>query len=84
MEKEHDINRFMDKLERRNHEVVKKKFELIKKIKAYLEEEVRTNDKYTYDDYDHEVVDDLHVYLCRGRAECAEGLLNEIKKWENE
>ena len=57
---------------------------LIKKIKAYLEEEVRTNDKYTYDDYDHEVVDDLHVYLCRGRAECAEGLLNQIEKWENE
>ena len=57
---------------------------MVNKIKAYLEEEVRTNNKSTYDDYDSEVVDDLDVYLCRGRAECAEGLLNEIKKWENE
>jgi len=57
---------------------------MVNKIKAYLEEEVRTNYESTYDDYDSEVVDDLDVYLCRGRAECAEGLLNEIKKWENE
>ena len=57
---------------------------LVNKIKASLEEEVRTNYESTYDDYDSEVVDDLDVYLCRGRAECAEGLLNEIKKWENE
>jgi len=57
---------------------------MVNKIKAYLEEEVRTNNESTYDDYDSEVVDDLDVYLCRGRAECAEGLLNEIKKWENE
>jgi hypothetical protein len=58
---------------------------MVNKIKAWLEDEVRTNNKSTYDDYDHEVVDDdSDVYLCRGRAECAEGLLNEIKKWENE
>jgi hypothetical protein len=57
---------------------------MVSKIKAYLEDEVRTNNESTYDDYDHEVVDDSDVYLCRGRAECAEGLLNEIKKWENE
>ena len=57
---------------------------MVNKIKAYLEEEVRTNNESTYDDYDSEVVDDEDVYLCRGRAECAEGLLNEIKKWENE
>ena len=55
---------------------------MVSKIKAYLEDEVRTNNWGTYDDYDHEVVDDLYVYLCRGRAECAEGLLNQIKKWE--
>jgi len=57
---------------------------MVNKIKAWLEDEVRTNNESTYDDYDSEVVDDLDVYLCRGRAECAEGLLNEIKKWENE
>ncbi len=84
MEKKTNINEFMDKLEQRNSEAIKKKFELINKIKAYLEEEVRTNNESTYDDYDSEVVDDSDVYLCRGRAECAEGLLNEIKKWENE
>jgi len=57
---------------------------MVSKIKAWLEDEVRTNNESTYDDYDSEVVDDSDVYLCRGRAECAEGLLNEIKKWENE
>ena len=84
MEKKTNINEFMDKLEQRNSEAIKKKFELINKIKAYLEEEVRTNNESTYDDYDSEVVDDSDVYLCRGRAECAEGLLNQIKTWENE
>jgi hypothetical protein len=58
--------------------------QLVNKIKAYLEEEVRTHNESTYDDYDSEVVDDSDVYLCRGRAECAEGLLNQIKQWENE
>lgn len=84
MEKETNINKFMDKLEQRNSEAIKKKFELIKKVKAYLEEEVRTHNESTYDDYDSEVVDDSDVYLCRGRAECAEGLLEQIKQWENE
>ena len=55
---------------------------MVSKIKAWLEDEVRTNNESTYDDYDSEVVDDSDVYLCRGRAECAEGLLNQIKKWE--
>ena len=60
---------------------------MVNKIKAYLEEEVRITNKWL----DHIMsikgivdVDDSDVDLCRGRAECAEGLLNEIKKWENE
>ena len=57
---------------------------MVNKIKAYLEAEVRTHNESTYDDYDSEVVDDSDVYLCRGRAECAEGLLEQIKQWENE
>ena len=82
MEKKTNINEFMDKLEQRNSEAIKKKFELIKKIKAWLEHEVKENNKYTYDDYND--FDDLDVYLFRGRSECASGLLNQIEKWENE
>ena len=55
---------------------------IVDKIKEYLEDEVNVNSKYTYDDYDHEVVDDLDVYLFRGRAEVASGLLEQIKEWE--
>tara|TARA_R100000742_G_C4273088_1_gene92543 strand:+ start:815 stop:1063 length:249 start_codon:yes stop_codon:yes gene_type:complete len=82
MLKKTNINKFMDKLDQRNSEAIKKKFELIKKVKAWLEHEVKENDKYTYDDYDG--FDDLDVYLFRGRSECASGLLEQIKKWENE
>jgi len=57
--------------------------QLVDKIKAYLKEEIRTNDESMFDDYDPEVVDDLDVYLCRGRAEFAEGLIEQIKKWED-
>jgi|TARA_R110002072_G_scaffold201335_2_gene359093 hypothetical protein len=55
---------------------------IVDKIKEYLEDEVNVNSKYTYDDYDHEVVDDLDVYLFRGRAEVASGLLEQINEWE--
>ena len=55
---------------------------IVDKIKEYLEDEVNVNSKYTYDDYDSEVVDDLDVYLFRGRAEVASGLLEQIKEWE--
>ena len=82
MEKKTNINEFMDKLEQRNSEAIKKKFELIKKIKAWLEHEVKENNKYTYDDYNN--FDDLDVYLFRGRSECASGLLKQINKWEKE
>ena len=55
--------------------------DLMDKVVKWLEEEVHTNEESTYDDYDSEAVDDLDVYLCRGRAECAKSLLNQIKKW---
>ena len=55
---------------------------MVSKIKAWLEDEVRTNNESTYDDYDSEVVDDLDVYLFRGRAEVASGLLEQINEWE--
>jgi hypothetical protein len=55
---------------------------IVDKIKEYLEDEVNVNFKYTYDDYDSEVVDDLDVYLFRGRAEVASGLLEQINEWE--
>ena len=87
MEKETNINEFMDKLEQRNSEAIKKKFELINKIKAYLEEEVRANQSLQNlqetceEACGHDLeTDQIHM----GRAECAEGLLNQIKKWENE
>tara|TARA_R100001510_G_C7651516_1_gene209203 strand:- start:2124 stop:2453 length:330 start_codon:yes stop_codon:yes gene_type:complete len=54
---------------------------IINKIKDWLVKEIKENDKYTYDDYNG--FDDLDVHLFRGRSECASGLLEQIKKWEN-
>ena len=56
---------------------------LIKKIKEYLEDEVKCQGKHPWDNGD-EMVDDDGEDICVGRAECAEGLLNQIKTWENE
>ena len=53
----------------------------IKKIKAWLEDEINQYEKYTFDD-NHDVADE-DVYLSKGRHECAEGLYNQIEKWEN-
>lgn len=59
----------------------------INKIKAYLEEEVRANQSLQKlqatceEACGHDLeTDQIHM----GRAECAEGLLNQIEKWENE
>jgi len=52
------------------------------KIKEWLEDEVNQYEKYTFDDNND--VDDLDVYLSKGRHECAESLYNQIKKWEEE
>ena len=77
MDKPSKIDLYVNKLLETERKVM-----LIKKIKAWLEHEVKENNKYTYDDYND--FDDLDVYLFRGRSECAEGLLNQIEKWENE
>ena len=53
---------------------------LLNKIKDWLNEEVKTNNKYTFDDYNG--FDDSDVYLFRGRAEVASGLLEQINEWE--
>jgi hypothetical protein len=79
MEEEYGIDRFMDKLERRNHEVVKKKFELIKKIKKHCQAEVQINEEYPWEN-----ITDGTEWISRGRLEFAEELLNQIKTWENE
>ena len=77
MDKPSKLDLYVNKLLETERKVM-----LIKKIKAWLEHEVKENNKYTYDDYND--FDDLDVYLFRGRSECAEGLLNQLEKWENE
>tara|TARA_R100001163_G_C5054402_1_gene190940 strand:+ start:816 stop:1055 length:240 start_codon:yes stop_codon:yes gene_type:complete len=79
MEKETNINEFMDKLEQRNSEAIKKKFELINKIKKHCQAEVQINEEYPWEN-----ITDGTEWISRGRLEFAEELLNQIKKWENE
>jgi len=80
MEKETNINEFMDKLEQRNSEAIKKKFELINKIKAWLKSEISDVHSHPHDDD----VDSRELGILDGRYECARGLITQIKKWENE
>jgi hypothetical protein len=56
--------------------------QLVNKIKKWLRAEIREN-KPTDETpvFDFECEDEQ---LCQGRTECAEGLLEQIKKWENE
>ena len=77
MDKPSKLDLYVNKLLETERKVM-----LIKKIKAWLEHEVKENNKYTYDDYNN--FDDLDVYLFRGRSECASGLLKQINKWEKE
>ena len=44
--------------------------ETLEKIKSWLEDEVNQYEKYTFDDNND--VDDLDVYLSKGRHECEE------------
>jgi hypothetical protein len=60
--------------------------QLVNKIKAWLEDEVNSYKKLQ-DSIDNgekaeDVCDQPEVLF--GRNECAEGLLNQIKTWENE
>ena len=54
---------------------------LIDQIKAWLVDEVNCQGKHPWSNGDEMVDDDGDV--CEGRHECAEGLLNQIEKWEN-
>ena len=56
---------------------------LIQKIEEWLEEEVAENEQY-HDGVDSAGVSSTDVELLRGRHECAEGLLDQIKKWKKE
>ena len=82
MDKPSKMDLYVNKLEEKQHEYYQRKVMLIKKIKAWLEDEVNQYEKYTFDD-NHDVADE-DVYLSKGRHECAEGLYNQIEKWENE
>ena len=87
MDKPSKMDLYVNKLEEKQHEYYQRKVMLIKKIKAYLEEEVRANQSLQNlqatceEACGHDLeTDQIHI----GRAECAEGLLNQIKTWENE
>ena len=61
------------------NQLVAEKVNIINKIKVWLRGEisdVRSND---YDD-----IDSRELGILDGRYECAENLLEQIKKWENE
>ena len=87
MDKPSKIDLYVNKLEERQREHYERKVMLIKKIKAYLEEEVRANQSLQNlqatceEACGHDLeTDQIHI----GRAEWAGGLLNQIKTWENE
>ena len=59
---------------------------VLKKVKEWLNEEIEMNQdvadaKDNHEDY---VTSDGTDDIIYGRHECAWGLLNQIKKWENE
>ena len=55
--------------------------QLIQKIKDWLEDEVEA-----YEEYEDEIgdVDSFDDGILEGRKECAECLLEQIKKWEKD
>jgi len=54
---------------------------LIDQIKAWLTEEVNLQQPIIDGE---EILTDGTDDICEGRHECADGLLNQIEKWENE
>ena len=63
-----------------------KKIDLIKKVKAWLEDEVNSYKQLQNSIDNGEKAEDVcdQPEVLFGRNECAEGLLNQIKKGENE
>ena len=60
--------------------------DLIEKIKKWLEDEVYDGAEVVEakNNDEEEITSDGTDDIIYGRAECAEGLLNQIKKWESE
>ena len=60
--------------------------EILNKVKQWLKEEVKDNQDVAdaKDNKEAEICSDGTDDIIYGRHECAEGLLNQIKKWEEE
>ena len=61
-------------------------YKILKKVKKWLKEEVKDNQDVAdaNDNKEAEICSDGTDDIIYGRHECAEGLLNQIKKWEEE
>ena len=59
---------------------------ILNKVKQWLKEEVKDNQDVAdaKDNKEAEICSDGTDDIIYGRHECAEGLLNQIKKWEND
>ena len=59
---------------------------VLNKVKKWLKEEVKDNQDVAdaKDNKEAEICSDCTDDIIYGRHECAEGLLNQIKKWEDE
>ena len=59
---------------------------VLNKVKKWLKEEVKDNQDVVdaKDNKEAEICSDGTDDIIYGRHECAEGLLNQIKKWEDE
>ena len=60
--------------------------EILNKVKQWLEDEVKDDQDVAdaRDNNESEICSDGTDDIIYGRHECAEGLLNQIKKWEND
>ena len=61
-------------------------YKILNKVKQWLKEEVKDNQDVAdaKDNKEAEICSDGRDDIIYGRHECAEGLLNQIKKWEEE
>ena len=61
-------------------------YKILNKVKQWLKEEVKDNQDVAdaKDNKEAEICSDGTDDIIYGRHECAEGLLNKIKKWEEE
>ena len=61
-------------------------YKILNKVKQWLKEEVKDNQDVAdaKDNKEAEICSDGTDDIIYGRHECAQGLLNQIKKWEEE